>query len=306
MSEIDKLPPTPPDEEVGKLMRIFVKTTEGLRRCRSEIEIDRGTKRSKGADNALAYAQQVTLKALARDGVSCCLRKGNVRMIDDGYSTWATESPSDDVNLDTQAYWESMRTTGTSSSSLSQETPGEISWEDVDASLRSTFRGVDLAELHRGEPAGEDDIHTNNVLWHSTDDTPDDGVGHRIDEFIADGEDLESLSNRFTDTTAKYGLWKDAEVEQCPLEMRNQQSPEGSSNESENRATKVFFQWCSRERCAPPRVRCLRGGVKPYCYVEVWGISREFRGDKQLPAENFIDPPKTEIGTLEGVREKVL
>lgn len=52
---------------------------------------------------------------------------------------------------------------GTSSSSLSQETPGEISWEDVDASLRSTFRGVDLAELHRGEPAGEDDIHTNNV-----------------------------------------------------------------------------------------------------------------------------------------------
>lgn len=51
MSEIDKLPPTPPDEEVGKLMRIFVKTTEGLRRCRSEIEIDRGTKRSKGADN---------------------------------------------------------------------------------------------------------------------------------------------------------------------------------------------------------------------------------------------------------------
>ncbi|KAF4707451.1 hypothetical protein FOZ63_017319 [Perkinsus olseni] len=355
MSQLDKLPPTPPDEKVAELMSVFVKNSGTLRRCRSGIKMG-VTEGKKGADNALAYAQQVTLKALARDGVSCCRREGVEGKVDNGFSTWTTDSPPDDVSLDTQAYWEAMRTDGASS----EEAPADLSWAEVDSSLRSTFRGVDLAELHRGEPAGEDNIYTNNVLWQSSDDTLDDEV-ENFDEVVSSDEDVENLSKRFTDTTAKYGVWKDPEVEhsftqqspltpifsltedyavppnfrgrrvevvensvrrdsqlprlsveepylcRCSGAMRSsEENARGRSAGSLNSSEKVALQWCDRERCAPPRVRCLRGGIRPYCYVEVWGITREFRGDKQLPPENYIDPPKNEIGSLEGVRERLL
>ncbi|KAF4652075.1 hypothetical protein FOL46_009916 [Perkinsus olseni] len=355
MSQLDKLPPTPPDEKVAELMSVFVKNSGTLRRCRSGIKMG-VTEGKKGADNALAYAQQVTLKALARDGVSCCRREGVEGKVDNGFSTWTADSPPDDVSLDTQAYWEAMRTDGASS----EEAPADLSWAEVDSSLRSTFRGVDLAELHRGEPAGEDNIYTNNVLWQSSDDTLDHEV-ENFDEVVSSDEDVENLSKRFTDTTAKYGVWKDPEVEhsftqqspltpifsltedyavppnfrgrrvevvensvrrdsqparlsveepylcRCSGAMRSsEENARGRSTGSLNSSEKVSLQWCDRERCAPPRVRCLRGGIRPYCYIEVWGITREFRGDRQLPLENYIDPPKNEIGSLEGVRERLL
>ncbi|KAF4685243.1 hypothetical protein FOZ60_006760 [Perkinsus olseni] len=243
-----------------------------------------------------------------------------------GFSTWTTDSPPDDVSLDTQAYWEAMRTDGASP----EEAPADLSWAEVDSSLRSTFRGVDLAELHRGEPAGEDNIYTNNVLWQSSDDTLDDEV-ENFDEVVSSDEDVENLSKRFTDTTAKYGVWKDPEVEHS----FTQQSP----------LTPIFS--LTEDYAVPPnfrgrRVEVVENSVRrdsqparlsveePYlCRCsgamrsseenargrsagslnsseKVLGITREFRGDKQLPPENYIDPPKNEIGSLEGVRERLL